>query len=302
MRRKSSLPPLSQQVSDSRYCFLSTSTAPTQGLRLLMAGREVCREEYQVTRDGYPSLALELVVAGSGTLELAGKNSALLPGVIFSYGPDVPHSIRNKPGGRLVKYFVDFVGEEGMHLLKIAGMTPGKVAGIRNAEPLITSFELLLNRGDRVSKSNAELCADLLRVILRMSVETVPIRPGLTLKDDCCSRAIALIDKEYEVIRSISEVAGRLGVTAEHLSRTFRKMGEVPPSKRLSLKKLTQAAGLLLSGEWKVKEVAYRLGYATPFHFSSVFRRHFGYSPRALQRQMRGAVTAKSPRRKKLSS
>ena len=79
-------------------------------------------------------------------------------------------------------------------------------------------------------------------------------------------------------------------------------MGEVPPSKRLSLKKLTQAAGLLLSGEWKVKEVAYRLGYATPFHFSSVFRRHFGYSPRALQRQMRGAVTAKSPRRKKLSS
>ena len=299
MKRTASLPPLSKQVSDSRYCFLSTSTARTGGLRLLVAGREVCREEYQVVREGYPSLALELVVAGSGTLEVGGKKCVLLPGVFFCYGPGVSHSIRAEPGTRLVKYFVDFVGEEGVRLLKLSGMTPGKVAEIRNVEPLVAVFELLLNRGGRVTKSNADLCADLLRVILRMSAETAPVRARPLLRDDCCRRAIAIIDREYEEIRKIGEVAERLGVSAEHLSRSFRQMGEPPPSRRLSLKKLTQAAGLLLSGEWKVKEIAYRLGYATPFHFSSVFRRHFGYSPRALQRRMRGAVTAKGSSGKK---
>ncbi len=290
MARSAPLPPLSAQVSDSRYCFLSTSTAPTKGMRLLMAGREFCREEYQVVRQGYPSFALELVVAGSGTLELGGKKLALLPGTIFSYGPGVPHAIRSQPGERLVKYFVDFVGLEAEKLMESAKVKAGKVAMIRDAEPLVAVFDLLINRGGRISKNNTDLCTDYLKAILRMSSETLPLRSRKIQKDNCYNRAVTLIDREYASIRTLEELAGRLGVSPAHLSRSFRAVGEPPPSQRLSRKKMTHAAGLLLSGEWKVKQVAYHLGYATPFHFSSVFKRHFGYSPRALQKQMRGGT------------
>jgi len=209
MARRSPLPPLSAQVSDSRYCFLSTSTAPTKGLRLLMAGREFCREEYQVVRQGYPSLALELVVAGSGTLELGGKKLALLPGMIFSYGPGVPHSIRSQPGERLVKYFVDFVGIEAERLMESSKMKAGKVAMIRDAEPLVAVFDLLINRGGRVSKNNTDLCTDYLRAILRMSSESLPLSSQKIQKDNCYNRAVRLIDQEYASLRTLEELAGR---------------------------------------------------------------------------------------------
>lgn len=264
-----------------------------------MAGREFCREEYQVLRQEYPSLALELVVAGGGILELGGKKITLQTGMIFSYGPRVPHAIRSEQGNRLVKYFVDFVGLEGEQLLEAAKMNGGKVAMIRDVEPLVAVFDLLINRGDRVSKNNVDLCTDYLRAILRMCSETLPLSSRKIQKDNCYNRAVTLIDQEYASLKTLEEVAGRLGVSPAHLSRSFRAMGEPPPSQRLARKKMTHAAGLLLSGEWKVKQAAYHLGYATPFHFSSVFKRHFGYSPHALHKQMRGGVTVRASRRQK---
>ena len=286
MAQKSPLPPTSLQVNNARYCFLTTSLAKKGELRLLMAGREACREEYRVAREGYPSLAIELVVAGTGTLELEGKRRELFPGAIFSYGPGMPHTIRTNPGKSLTKYFVNFTGREAETLMHETGMNPGKIAMIPNLKPMVTVFDLLLERGGRSSKSNAYLCAEFLRVILRMSGESVPLRSGKHRRDDCYAKATALIDSEYVSLKSIGSLARRVEVTPEHLSRTFRKMGMEKPSHRLISKKMTHAAGLLISGGWKVKQIAYELGYATQFHFSAVFKRHFGYSPRSLQHRM----------------
>ena len=286
MARMSLLPPTSLQVSNASYCFLGTSPANKDELRMLMAGREVCREEYQIIREGYPSLALELVVAGAGSLELKGKRCDLLSGAMFSYGPGMPHAIRTNPGKRVTKYFINFTGREGEALLNAAGMKPGSVAMIPDLKPMVTVFDLILERGGKSSQSNAKLCADLLRVILRLSRESVPLRSGKPRRDDCYARTVALIDAEYVTLKSIGTIARRIGVTPEHLSRTFREMGAEKPSRRLISKKMTHAAGLLLSGGWKVKQIAYELGYATQFHFSSVFKRHFGCSPRSLQQHM----------------
>lgn len=286
MGKKPKLPPLSVQVSEARYCFLSDSATPSESLRLLMAGREVCNEEYLIDRSGYPSLAIELVVAGHGTVELDGKHHDLQPGMVFTYGPCIRHVI--KAGGSLIKYFADFTGKEGEALLRDSGISPGSVAMVRNPEPLTALFELLLDRGGSDSPINPELCADYLRPILRSCLEKVPSARRDGAVDDCYRRARALIDAEYAVIRSVAGLAGKTGVTPEHLSRVFRKIGEPSPSLLLNSKKMTHAAGLLVSGGWKVKQVAYELGYATPFHFSAAFKRHFGCSPRALRSRHSG--------------
>lgn len=294
MGKKQKLPPLSVQVSEARYCFLSDSSAPSRGLRVLMVGREACDEAYLVDRPGYPSLALELVVAGHGTLVLDGESHDLQPGTVFTYGPGVRHVISS--GGGLIKYFADFTGKEGEKLLRASGMSPGSVAMVRNPEPMMALFELLLDRGGSDSPINPELCADYLRPILRGCLEKVPSARGdHRAVNDCYRRAKALLDKEYAVTRSVAALARRLGVTPEHLSRVFRKMGGPSPSFLLNSKKMTHAAGLLLSGGWKVKQVAYELGYATPFHFSSVFKRHFGHPPRILQQRRKGISAGTRP-------
>jgi len=63
----------------------------------------------------------------------------------------------------------------------------------------------------------------------------------------------------------------------------FRAGGLQPPSLLLASKRMSHAAGLLLSSDVKVKQIAYELGFSTPFHFSAAFKRHYGCSPKALR-------------------
>jgi AraC-like DNA-binding protein len=99
-----------------------------------------------------------------------------------------------------------------------------------------------------------------------------------------------MIESDYTGIRSVADLARRLDVTPEHLTRTFHAMGDESPLKRITMRKLKHASDLLISGGSTVKGVAAELGFANPFHFSAVFKRHFGYSPRTLQRRERGSV------------
>jgi len=174
MGKKALLPPLSSQVSESRYCFLSDSTRSGKRLQLLMAGREVCSEDYVMRRAGYPTLALEIVAEGSGTLRLHGKTMPLRPGMLFAYGPGITHTIKAAGGSRLVKSFVDFTGEEGLRLLKASGLLPGKMAMARDPESILRLIDLMLQRSGSVTDSSRELCADYLRALLRLCAETVP--------------------------------------------------------------------------------------------------------------------------------
>jgi len=290
MGKKALLPPLSSQVSESRYCFLSDSTRSGKRLRLLMAGREVCSEDYVMRRAGYPTLALEIVSEGSGTLRLDGNTMPLRPGMIFAYGPGITHTMKAAAGSRLVKSFVDFTGEEGLRLLKASGLLPGKMAMARDPDSMLRLIELMLTRSGSVNDATRDLCADYLRGLLRLCAETVPLNRRSKDPADCYRRAVVMINTDYANIRSVSDLARRLDVTPEHLTRTFKSMGDEAPLKRITLRKLQHAADLLIAGGSKVKIVAAELGYANPFHFSAVFRRHFGYSPRALQRRVRGGA------------
>ena len=290
MGKKALLPPPSSQVSESRYCFLSDSIRSGKRLRLLMAGREVCSEDYVMRRAGYPTLALEIVVEGSGTLRLHGKTMPLRPGMLFTYGPGITHTIKAVAGSRLVKSFVDFTGEEGVRLLKESGLLPGKMAMARDPDSMLRLIDLMLLRSGSVTDASHDLCADYLRALLRLCAETVPLNRRSKDPSDCYRRAVTMIDADYAGIRSVSDLARRLDVTPEHLTRTFKIMGDESPLKRITLRRLQHASDLLIAGGSKVKIVAAELGYTNPFHFSAVFKRHFGYPPRALQRRVRGGV------------
>jgi AraC-like DNA-binding protein len=57
-----------------------------------------------------------------------------------------------------------------------------------------------------------------------------------------------------------------------------RLFGDSPARLLLRLK-LRRADEMLRDGDRRVKEVSDALGFANPFHFSRVFRRHLGRSP-----------------------
>lgn len=58
----------------------------------------------------------------------------------------------------------------------------------------------------------------------------------------------------------------------------------VPPGAYLTRRRMEEAARLLVSSGLPINEIAERVGYPDPLHFSRVFRRHFDTAPRGYRK------------------
>ena len=82
----------------------------------------------------------------------------------------------------------------------------------------------------------------------------------------------------------LSDIAQAACLSPYHFHRTFtRAFGETP--QRYLTRQRLERAGLLLGQERSVMEVCLECGFESPSSFSSLFRRHFGVSPREFKRR-----------------
>ena len=103
---------MSKQVADARRFYLSEEQVQKQptGLWVISGGWERTAPDYEIRRKGFQYHALEFVAGGRGTVTIGTRKHHLSRGVVFAYGPTVPHKITTDPTERLSKYFVDFAG------------------------------------------------------------------------------------------------------------------------------------------------------------------------------------------------
>ena len=99
----------------------------------------------------------------------------------------------------------------------------------------------------------------------------------------------AYLQENYGKTIDFSALASSMAVSAPYLSRIFREQAGTSPSKYLTGLRIRQAKKLLLDTNLTVREIAERVGYPDPFHFSRIFRNIAGMSP-AQFREARGAA------------
>lgn len=86
---------------------------------------------------------------------------------------------------------------------------------------------------------------------------------------------------------SLEKIARSNGVSLRHLHYLFRST-EMSVSEWILNRRLQRCYDALMRPELRalsVTEIAYRLGFSSSSHFSTVFRRKFGHSPSELRRR-----------------
>jgi transcriptional regulator GlxA family with amidase domain len=129
---------------------------------------------------------------------------------------------------------------------------------------------------------------------IRTSGERQPIavRDRALAEQPMLARAMAMIDDQIDEPPKLGAIADELGISLRQLQRLFRAhLGESPASFIKALR-LQRAQAMLQSHPMPVTEVAMACGFGSSAYFSSAYRAHFGYSPRA-ERQIR-AIAALS--------
>lgn len=90
---------------------------------------------------------------------------------------------------------------------------------------------------------------------------------------------------------TLKSLAGRLRISEEHLIRLFRQKLNTTPMKYLTKLRIEAATSMLISSDLYVYQIAERLQFNSEFHFSRVFKKYTGRSPknyRNLYRQLIG--------------
>lgn len=78
----------------------------------------------------------------------------------------------------------------------------------------------------------------------------------------------------------VGELADELSESRRNIQRRIKKITGLTPNQYIRQLKLAQAKLLIESGDYStVSEIAYRVGFDTPHHFSTMFTEHFGQKP-----------------------
>ncbi len=93
------------------------------------------------------------------------------------------------------------------------------------------------------------------------------------------SRFIKLVSQHYLTIHKVSDYAALLYVSPDHLNRTIKSQSAKTAHELIDEMLLNEAKAHLLHSAMSVAEIAYKLEFSDPSHFSKFFRKYTGSTP-----------------------
>ncbi|WP_123039751.1 AraC family transcriptional regulator [Cohnella candidum] len=234
------------------------------------------------------------VLAGSGEYEDEGETFALRAGSQFLSLPGHWHQIRSREGLRLFFVAYEIAERESDPSSRIRYETALSHSGVPTAEDPENVAALLWRALFRQSENDSDERLCRLAGMLLSSFETVF---GPRAKPESGEKAYArsssqLIELAKRFIRDnlsrplkLEDAASALHVSDRHLSRMFRKHGNVTFSDCLARERMAEAEKSLKTTVRSIKQIAEETGFQSVHYFTRVFTAWYGEPPAAYRKK-----------------
>jgi AraC family transcriptional regulator len=83
----------------------------------------------------------------------------------------------------------------------------------------------------------------------------------------------------------LNRIARQAALSPYYFTRQFTAMVGMPPYRYLIMLRIQRAALLLRESDLTVTQILHRVGFHSPSHFTTTFRRHMGMSPTDYRRR-----------------
>ena len=283
---------ISKQVILGEYYFLNLRPAKGISGTVVCGGLEQCDPYYRVTRNRFAYHSIEYVAAGRGELGVNGKSFPLRPGAVFYYSPTTRHEITTNPEQPLVKYFVDFCGPRFTRLLArhpLEALSPCYLGPPSKIHELFASLQ---QSGRNTGDHTQAICACLLELlILHVADQALSQDDAESPAQQTYQRCRQLIESRFLVLHTLNDIAEACHINGPYLCRLFKRYGGESPCQMLLRLKMRHATDLLSGARPLIKQVAKTTGFVDPYHFSRVFKKVYGVSPRAFLRSAHRVIS-----------
>jgi AraC-like DNA-binding protein len=143
---------------------------------------------------------------------------------------------------------------------------------------LLTELSAYTQPDAKITKCLLELC------LLRIAQARQPTRAATRVPEKLLAvqRMINSVPTEEVTLADMARMAG---MSPPYFCAQFKKTFGVSPMESLIHHRLHHAAHLLTNWNLNISEIAAQVGYQDLFHFSKMFRKKFGVSPRKMRTQ-----------------
>ncbi|HZZ93711.1 MAG TPA: AraC family transcriptional regulator [Usitatibacter sp.] len=108
-------------------------------------------------------------------------------------------------------------------------------------------------------------------------------------------RVLACIEMRLAEPIQVCELADEVHMSPFHFTRMFKLATGHSPHKYITLQRVERAKELLATSELPIAAIAAAVGYQTQAHFTGVFSRHAGTTPKVYRVSRRRAAAAAAP-------
>lgn len=156
----------------------------------------------------------------------------------------------------------------------------GPVFDIDEDSGLISRLKSYQVRGVREKNVRAAWSMEVAMNLFETLAISCDKRVDVTAEQAISARAMKLIESNLHRNINVTEVAAMMGVSREHFSRLFKQETNVSPLDYLRRRKMIFACRILKETTLSIKQIAARMGFDSPEHFSRTFKSVMHMPPR----------------------
>ena len=239
-------------------------------------------------RDDYE---LAFIASGSGRLDIGAQSFSLQAGSAGVIQPGVSHRFNSESPQGMDYYTLRFDArpEDGELQAFFKGIGTA-VTSAANYMPHIESTMRVLFSGHH---ANGGVMSGAFQAIALGLVELTRMlfaNQAMTLRFDSKYSMSDILDYLSENIDqkiTLKLLARRFNISESHLNRLFQQAYHVSPIDYLIQSRIVMSTEYLTKTDFTVNEIAERVGYSNPAHFTNMFIKRIGCTPSEYREQMR---------------
>lgn len=225
---------------------------------------------------------------GKGWIEYNGEYHVITRHQGFILPPEEKHAYGSVNSDPWTIYWIHFTGENAFMFSSIVG----KVFSIEEADKsrygdrFLLFEEIYQNLEMGYNPENLEYATFCLMHFLASVKYIDQFREIKNIKEkDAVQRSILYMKDNLENKITLNDIAKSVGYSNSHFGSMFLEKISFTPMEYYNQLKLQRASSLLQFSDLTIKEIAFRLGFYDPFHFSKSFKHEMNLSPREYRKK-----------------
>lgn len=241
------------------------------------------KHHFRERKNGANQHILIYCESGKGWIIYNGKKNHLDRNQVFILPANEAHAYGADNHDPWSIYWIHFNGEDAELFFSIIGKKTdtGDSYSSRPRDRIILFEEIFQNLEMGYSPENLEFVSFGLSYFLASIKYATQFREINNVKEmDLVQKSILYMKNNLENNIELEDIAQHIGYSPSHFGNLFQKKTSYSPMGYYNQLRIQRACSYLQFSDLKIKEIAFRLGYYDPFHFSKSFKKETRLTPK----------------------